>query len=452
MQTFTHEEINKLTIDELRYMLQMQLERNELLVMQNKFNMYRYECKTGIMHLLLRLPSGEIKRLAFPDYLTTTPSLIFEEKEHARIVENLIRIINDPNAPKTGSVAFTYKDGRHVSCEYQCVFDEEGCVTAVVGQHVDMYGTHERLMSTINSLNERMTYTETMASIYETAIDFNLKNGTYKVLRGTPAVRAVTGQVSNINDLAKMFRDFYIEKEYHEAFTNFVNLETINERIYGHKYLSCQYKTTNIGWCEARIIPISVASTGKVNRAFFTTEIIESKREKLEERQKDSEKDSLTGLLRVNSGESIINLALRAKSKGLFIKIDCDYFNAINSMLGQPVGDLMLIEVARALKELYPRDIIARILADKFALYITNPEVMSTIEKEGTEAVFKQLNDRMKQINIPELNGITSSVCAGFIHLTSDTACDYKSLYEKASELCKEAKKKGPASYCYINI
>ncbi|MCQ2224009.1 MAG: diguanylate cyclase [Bacteroidaceae bacterium] len=452
MQTFTHEEINKMPVEELRHMLLMQLERNELIVKQNKFNMYRYECKTGVMHLMLRLPSGEIQRLAFPDYFNTTPSLVFEEKEHTRVVENIKRVLNDPNAPKTGSLGFVYKDGRHISCEYQSVFDEEGNITAIVGQHVDMYGTHERLMSTINSLHERTLYTDTISSIYETAIDFNLKNKTYKVLRATAAVRAVTGQVSSINDLANMFRDFYIEKEFHKAFTEFVNLETISERIYGHKYLSCQYKTANIGWCEARIIPIAVSTTGEVERAFFTTEIIESKREKQVGELKNSDFDNLTGLLRASSGESIINLSLRSKHKGLFMKIECDYFDAITAMLGQPVAELMLIEVARMMKEIYPRDILVRVHADEFALYITSNEVISTIEKEGPEAVLEQLNEKLKQINIPELNGITTSVSGGFIYLAKDFSTDYKALNTQASELCKEAKAKGEAQVCCMEM
>lgn len=448
MITFTHEELDKLTKEEMRYMLEMQLERNELLVTQNKFNMYRFECKTGVMHLMLRLPSGEIKRIAFPDYFNNTPSLIFEEKEHARIVENIKRIINDPDAPKTGSVGFTYKDGRHISCEYTSVFDSEGKVIAIVGQHVDMYGTHERLMSTIHTLSERMTYTETLASIYETAIDFDLKNGTYKVLRGTPAVRAVTGQVNNINDLAKVFRDFYIDKEFHEAFNEFVNLETVSDRIYGRKYLNCQYKTTNIGWCEARIIPITVSSAGKVEKAFFTTEIIESKREKLDVLNKKEDIDTLTDLLRVTSGEKIINLSLKSNHKGLFMLLDCDYFHAINTMLGQPVGELMLIEVSRTLKEMYPRDIIARVGSDEFALYVTNPTTLATIENEGQEAVFNELTERLQKINIPELNGITTSVCGGFVYLSNDFSVNYKTLYAKASQLCKDAKLKGHAMVC----
>ncbi len=452
MKTFTHEELNQLTKEQLRYMLEMQLERNELLVAQNKFNMYRYECESGIMHLMLRLPDGEIKRVAFPDYFNTTPSLIFEEKEHARIVENIKRIINDPNAPKTGSVGFTYKDGRHMSCEYTSVLNESGKVVAIVGQHVDMYGTHERLMSTIHSLSERMTYTETLASIYETAIDFDLKNGTYKVLRGTPAVRAVTGQVTNINDLAKVFRDFYIEKEYHEMFTDFVNLETVSERIYGRKYLSCQYKTTNIGWCEARIIPITVSATGKVEKAFFTTEIIESKREKLDTLNKKEDIDTLTNLLRVNSGEHIINLALQNKMKGLFMLLDCDYFHAINTMLGQPVGELMLIEVARVLKEMFPRDIIARVGSDEFALYLTNPTSFNTIENEGQEQIFKEVLERLKLINIPELNGITTSVCGGIVLVQKDFSVNYKTIYAIANRLCNEAKTIGHGSARYTEM
>ena len=452
MQAYTNELIDKLDHEQLRHMLRLQLARNELLVTQNKFDMFRYECSTGEMHLTLRLPDGQIQHISFPDYLTVVPSHIFEEKEHARAVDNIRRVINDPDAPKTGSVAFTYKSGRHVSCEYTSVFGENGEVIAIVGQLVDMYSTHERLVSTIHSLSERSIYIETIGSIYETAIDFNLKNKTYKVLRATPAVRAVTGHVNDIETLAKMFCNFYIEKEFHEAFYEFINMESLSKRMYGHKFLSCQYKTTNIGWCEARIIPIVISTSGIVERAFFATEIIESKRETLNATRNTVTTDTLTGLLNASSAESIINISLQSKHEGLFIKLRCDYFDAIISMLGQSVSELLLIEIAKTVQTLYPLDILSRLRNDEFVFYITNSDVIATIKQEGPNAILKQINDKMKNINLPELMGITISACAGLVFLKNNFEVEYKELYKRASKLCQKAMSSGAKQLCFEEI
>lgn len=445
MQTFTNESIDNMTVAQLRYMLKMQLERNELLVQQNEFTMYRYECLSGTMHILTPMPNGKLARISFSEYFDKVPDMLFNKEEHKRVVENIKRIIYDPQTPKTGAVAFTYKDGRKMSCEYSTVYDEKGEIIAIVGQHIDMYKTHQRLISTINTLNDKSNLSDGILNAYDTIISFNLVDRTYKVIRGTQAVRAISGQVSSISDLANIFRDFYIDKEYHKLFDDFVNLETIDKRIYGLRSLSCTYKTTNIGWCNARIVPIKTNSNGMVEQAVLTTESIEANTSNSLKTEAVN-LDSLTGALNLSSAKNVINEALQKKHKGIFMVFDCDFFSAINNMLGNPVGDMLLIEVAKVLTEMFTHDIIARVGSDEFVVFSTNPETISLVENTSLKVIYDNLSNRLNQIYIPELNGINISVSGSLIYHNTGKDYNFEEIYATALEKLEELKKENATS------
>lgn len=452
MQTFTAESIDNMNVEQLRYMLKMQLERNELLVQQNEFSMFRYECASKTMHLLTILPDRTIARMAFPNYLDAPVDVIFAPEEHKRVTEYIKRLIEDPSTPKTGAVAFTYKDGRRISCEYTRVTNEKGEVIAIIGQHVDMYKTHQRLVSAIDSLNEKTQISDKMMNAYDTIISFDLSDMSYKVIRGTQAVRAVCGQVETWVELANLFRNFYIDPSYHKIFNDFTNRDTLQDRIYGQKSISCTYKTSNIGWCHARIVPLKTDSKGNVEKVIFTTESMEANKPGSMAESEKITQDTLTNLLSRTSGEDIVNKALKTNHNGAFMLFDCDFFNAINSMLGYPVGDMVLIEVSKVLQETFPHEIVARIENDEFAVYATSSSILSTIEKEGMQAVFNTVSENIQNIHIPEMNGVTISASCGMVFCKGDATNTFDKLYAVAKNNLQEAQKKGSSEMCSSEI
>jgi diguanylate cyclase (GGDEF)-like protein len=107
--------------------------------------------------------------------------------------------------------------------------------------------------------------------------------------------------------------------------------------------------------------------------------------------------DSLTGL----SNRSLFNSRLRdgvaaAKTGGqplALLLIDLDRFKSINDTLGHTLGDAVLIEVSRRLRQIVgPGGHIARLGGDEFAVIFTGPEAPDTAALQA-DAILEQCRE-----------------------------------------------------------
>ena len=92
--------------------------------------------------------------------------------------------------------------------------------------------------------------------------------------------------------------------------------------------------------------------------------------------------DALTGLLNRNALEAqlqnALNTARRDKSQVAVLLIDLDNFKQVNDTLGHHVGDQLLIQVARRLKEcVRANDTVARLGGDEFLIVL--PDIESAL-------------------------------------------------------------------------
>ncbi len=128
---------------------------------------------------------------------------------------------------------------------------------------------------------------------------------------------------------------------------------------------------------------------GEEGRPIFTvgkwTDINDQKLAELRSRL-----DLLTGCYNKVTAEELIESALSENQKGkhvMFI-IDIDDFKYTNDTYGHYVGDAVLIEVARRIKEEFrAEDVIARIGGDEFIVFANNISSDKAIEKRGKNLV-----------------------------------------------------------------
>lgn len=440
MKAFDINYIDQLTEQQVRYLLRSELERNKLIVNRNNFRLFRYEVVEDVMVIFCTDVDGKEQHLAFENFSNVSPNYNFAEDEHKRIVSYLQKIINDPDYPKTGMQEFVTKDGSGVCSEYTCLFDKDGKVTTVVGQHVDIYQTRERMLSTIKMLNEQIAMTDILRHSYETMIYIDLRDYSFKLMQGTAAVRAASKKVQNVLQLGELFCQYYVDAEYQEEFRKFINEITINDRFQTNRLVSYEYLTKNIGWCRARIMPGEMDSKGQYITAIFTTESAAEHQKELSVLRVAAMRDPLTGIMNRYSGERAITEALMRCEPSIYTLFDCDYFKTINDKLGHPVGDQVLIEVANSLTEVFPREVVMRLGGDEFVVHISNPEVVAQAQQEGVASILLPLKERLKKIDIPQLRFTPSLSCgAVFVHTGSNR--DLHEIYELADKKLYEAKK-----------
>lgn len=440
MKNFDIDYTDQLTEQQVRYLLKSELERNKLLVRQNKFVLFRYEVKEDTMVLLYLDPDGNLAHQSFEHYLQQSPEKFFGQEQHHRIAQSLKRVIHNPDYPKSGSEDFIYKNGEGVCAEYTCLFDEVGRIITIVGQIVDVYQTHDRMVSTIQLLNEQITMTSAIRQSYETMIFFDMQDFSFQVIQGTPEVRAAGMRASNVKELAQLFCKYYVDPAFQQAFTEFVNEGTVDDRLAGNRYVACEYMTTNIGWCRARIMPADIDSAGHIRKAIFTTESVADHHEALSVLRVAASKDGLTGLLNRVTGEQAINESLQKHEAAIFLIFDCDNFKTINDKLGHPTGDQVLIEVAKSLREVYDDQIVLRLGGDEFVVYITDPTLVSQAQDHGMISILIPLYQRLRLINIPQLNHSTPTVSTGAVLIPAGTDIPLSRIYELGDKKLYEAK------------
>ncbi len=138
--------------------------------------------------------------------------------------------------------------------------------------------------------------------------------------------------------------------------------------------------------------------------------------------------DGLTGLYNRIGCEAEVTEAMQKPGGGLFVLLDIERFKQINARNGHSVGDALLRETACMLQELFsPRDIVARVGGDVFAVY-----AMGGCTKETVYARAAQLTSRLRSKSYANVRWSVSFALGVTEKKEED---DYASLFDRAERL-----------------
>jgi two-component system, cell cycle response regulator len=153
--------------------------------------------------------------------------------------------------------------------------------------------------------------------------------------------------------------------------------------------------------------------------------------------------DDLTGLYNrrgfLDLGEQHLKLARRSGRAVLLVYVDVDGLKNVNDKLGHLVGDRVLGETARVLKDTFRQsDLIGRMGGDEFA-------VMALEASEENEAqLVRRLKDRVEEVNRVATEPFQLSISAGTARFAGEgrpRLAELLALADQAMYLEKKAKK-----------
>ncbi|NMS89846.1 diguanylate cyclase [Clostridioides difficile] len=155
------------------------------------------------------------------------------------------------------------------------------------------------------------------------------------------------------------------------------------------------------------------------------------------------ERDPLTNALnRVETEKQIQDyIQERPNGQGCLFMIDTDDFKTINDTKGHIVGDMVLCEMAKGMKQIMrSNDIVGRIGGDEFIIF------MKDSDSDGARKKARDLIEMFQQLFANEKNNFTISCSIG-ISLYPENGPNFKELYSNADKALYQVKKQGKNNY-----
>lgn len=191
-------------------------------------------------------------------------------------------------------------------------------------------------------------------------------------------------------------------------------------------------------WLRVTVDPVEDAS-GRVAHTVGKIEVIDEERREKDQLVARAERDSLTGLLnsettRLRIGQQLD--ALAGGERGALLVVDVDCFKDVNDTHGHLVGDLVLADIARILRENFRiGDVVGRLGGDEFMVYL---------DRVGSTDVVLGKCDRLRRaVERHEYPGTDCRVTISVGVVLAHAGDTFDDLYGRADEALYAAKRDG---------
>ena len=239
-----------------------------------------------------------------------------------------------------------------------------------------------------------------LSTIYSTIFQADIITHEYEILTSVPLMGRVAARKGNFDDVKDMIIEAFIEQEFIEGFCEFLDLDTLPDRLEQVNTVTTDYKAPSGRWMQARFIVKRRDENGRAVEALYVARDITD--EKLIKER--AERDPMTGVLNRGSFDQILRSMEKDKQNSALILVDVDHFKNVNDTYGHEVGDSILKRVSKLLAEDFRSiDHVCRIGGDEFAVVMMDvtSDLGYTIENK-----IGRINNRLalQEENVPAVS------------------------------------------------
>ncbi len=243
-----------------------------------------------------------------------------------------------------------------------------------------------------------------LSTIYSTIFQANILTHEYEILTSVPLMGMVAARKGLFDTIRDTVIEAFLEPEFRESFREFLDLNTLADRLEKANTVSTNYKAPTGRWMQARFIVKRRDENGKAVEALYVARDVTD--EKL--MRDRAEHDSMTGVLNRGSFDQILNAMEKDKRDFALILVDVDDFKNVNDTYGHEVGDVILKRVSRLLAEDFRSiDHVCRIGGDEFAV------VMMDVTSDLAYTIENKIAEINNQLAIHEENVPAVSLSVG---------------------------------------
>ncbi len=204
-----------------------------------------------------------------------------------------------------------------------------------------------------------------LSTIYSTIFQANIITHEYEVLTSVPLMAAVAARKGIFDDVSDTVIESFIEPEFRESVREFLDLNTLADRLEKVNTVATDYKAPTGQWMQARFIVKRRDENGRAVETLYVARDVTEERALKEQ----AEHDPMTGVLNRRGFEQILKSMEKEKKDFALILVDVDDFKSVNDTYGHEVGDAILKRVSKLLAEGFRSiDHVCRIGGDEFAV------------------------------------------------------------------------------------
>lgn len=120
------------------------------------------------------------------------------------------------------------------------------------------------LKKALDEATKRSEIISAIATLYVTIVHANVKERTYELLKGHDLVQKILGQKGKIDDVMERLPTTFAAMEGREQYREFLNFDTLTERLRNTNFVSIEFMGTNGKWRLSRFIVKSRDTQGNV--------------------------------------------------------------------------------------------------------------------------------------------------------------------------------------------
>ncbi len=152
-------------------------------------------------------------------------------------------------------------------------------------------------------LEEWTTIIQSMGRIYFSSLYIDIKNNSFIELSNLDHIREVIGEKGNVREAIQLISEKLVLPEYSQDMLEFMNLDTLDERMQNKQFITTKYIGVTSGWSQAYIIEGDRDENGKLKHIFYASRIIHDEKE-VEDEQKRILQEAMAQAERANEAKS----------------------------------------------------------------------------------------------------------------------------------------------------
>lgn len=231
-----------------------------------------------------------------------------------------------------------------------------------------------------------------LSSFYKVSFRFNVTDRMAQVIKHSDAIRQSYPEGTIPYEVfLNTFCNRMVSKEYVEIVRDFMNLDTMEQRLKDTNVLSCEYQGSPIAWGRIVLAPAKWNQSGGLWEVVFAVQDITEQKSREEWMQYKIEHDELTGALNRTAFGKVTKLLEESVTPFALVLMDIDRFKSINDTYGHDIGDRVLSRLVSVLgEEIRSVDKIFRLGGDEFAVIMNR---LTSSQTDYIKGIIDKIND-----------------------------------------------------------